>query len=128
MGIARKIGAAAAASATVAGLSLAAAVPAEAASLPSGWHAAITTPRYGMSCILSVLPQTVAGVTQYEGGAMCFSDAPFYLGPWQVKVNCTFGSNYYSGVFTPSSTAKVKFQTPAFLCFWGVNSVEVIEV
>ncbi len=59
---------------------------------------------------------------------MCFSDAPFYLGPWQVKVNCTAGGNYYSGVFTPSSTAKVKFQTPPLLCFWGVNSVEVIEV
>ena len=128
MGVVRKIGAAVAATATVAGLSVAAAAPAEAASLPSPYHAAIVTPHYGMSCILSVGTQTVVGVTQYEGGAMCFSAPPLYPGPWQVKVSCTFGGNYYSGVFRPSSTAKLAYQTPAFLCFWGVDAVEVIEV
>ena len=128
MGIARRIGAAVAATVFAAGVSLAGAAPAEAAGLPSGWHSAITTPRYGMSCILSVLSKTVVGVTQYEGGAMCFSAPPLYPGPWQVKVDCTFGGTYFSGVFTPSSTAKLAYQTPPLLCFWGVNSVEVIEV
>ena len=127
MGIARRIGAAVAATVFAAGVSLAAAAPAEAAGLPSGWHSAITTPRYGMSCILSVLSKTVVGVTQYEGGAMCFSAPPLYPGPWQVKVDCTNGGNYYSGTVTPTIYDWVKYAAPSFWCFWGVNSVEVIE-
>ena len=128
MGIVRKIGAVAAATATVAGLSLAGAAPAEASIPPTGTFASIVTPRYGLSCNLGVYPRTVAGVTQYEGSAICFAAPPLFRGPWQVKVNCTAGGNYYSGVFTPTKSAWIGTQSPAIWCFWGVNSVEVLEV
>jgi len=125
MSIARKIGAAAAASVAMAGLSLAAATPAEASIPPAGVYASIVTPHNSMPCNLSVYPRTVAGVTEYEGGAICNASLKFR--PWRVKVNCTNGLNYYSGTFEPTPFDWVRYLTPPILCFWGVNSVEVIE-
>ena len=125
MSIVRRIGAAVAATVFAAGVSLAAAAPAEASIAPGGIYKSIVTPRNGTACNLYVNAKSVAGVTEYEGGAMC--NALPLLRPWQVKVDCTNGGNYYSGTVTPTIYDWVKYAAPSFWCFWGVNSVEVIE-
>lgn len=93
------------------GLSIAAASPAS----------AFVTPRYGMTCNTGVTGSFGA----YKGYATCYTPI---LAKWKVRVSCSFGFTYDSvAVFTSPSNGWYTL-SPAPTCYWGVNSVSVIEL
>ena len=93
------------------GLSVASASPASAA----------VTPRYGMTCYTGV---SYSG-GWYSGYADCYTPA---FAKWKVRVNCLYGFNYDSIIVYTSASNGWYRLSPGYTCYWGVNSVGVIEL
>ncbi|MFF3313760.1 hypothetical protein [Streptomyces sp. NPDC002952] len=77
---------------------------------------AATNQHYQLQCST----YTGGSLGSYDGGATCTG-----AGVWKVKVDCTVGGTLYSpSVFSLGETQS----TSAGPCWWGVSSVQVIEI
>ncbi|MFD3330488.1 hypothetical protein [Streptomyces sp. NPDC058701] len=75
-----------------------------------------TTPYYQLQCST----YTGGSFGSYYGGATCTG-----AGLWKVQVDCTAGGTLYGpSVLSFGETRS----TSAGTCWWGVNSVRVVEI
>jgi hypothetical protein len=95
------------------GLAASAASPASAATY--------VTPKYGMTCTTGV----TGSFGSYQGYATCFTPV---VAKWKVSVSCSFGFTYDSIIVYTSDSDGWYTLSPAPTCYWGVDSVSVIEL
>jgi hypothetical protein len=101
--------------AIAAGLGVLASASPAAASSPT-----FTTPVYGMTCYTDV----TGGFGSYQGSATCYAPV---VAKWKVHVDCSYGFSYDS-IYVYTSDADGWYNLPVpNTCYWGVNSVQVIE-
>lgn len=105
-------------SAAAVGAGLLGTVMAVAAATPAS---AFVTPRYGMTCYTG----TSGGFTAYRGFADCYSPN---LAKWLVRVNCYLGGTYDSLIYLTDQNDGWVRGTPPQTCYWGINSVTVVEL
>ncbi|RSM37638.1 hypothetical protein DMA12_35995 [Amycolatopsis balhimycina DSM 5908] len=78
------------------------------------------TPMYGMSCSTGVS----GSLGSYWGSATCTTPA---FAKWKVRVSCSFGFTTDSVYIITDWTDGAKTLYPPSSCYWGVNSVQVVE-
>lgn len=79
------------------------------------------TPRYNMTCYTG----TSGSFGAYQGYADCYSP---YLAKWKVRLNCSYGGTYDSLIYYTDSSDGWFRGAPSQTCYWGINSVSVIEL
>jgi hypothetical protein len=90
--------------------------------MPSAAEAAtFTTPLYGMTCYTS----TGGGLGNYWGSGTCYT--PDYA-IWKVVVDCAFGGEWESVKAETSPVDGWVTRTAAPTCYWGINSVRIVEL
>jgi hypothetical protein len=61
----------------------------------------------------------------YSGYATCYTPI---LAKWKVRVSCSYGFTYDSIIVYTDPSGGWYTLSPSTTCYWGVNSVSVIEL
>jgi hypothetical protein len=88
---------------------------------PANAAGTFVTPMYGMTCYTS----TGGGFGNYWGSGTCWTPS---VAIWKVEVDCSFGGSWSSAPIQTSSFDGWVTRTAAPTCYWGVNSVRVVEL
>jgi hypothetical protein len=111
----RQLGKLGALTATAAGLGALAFASPAAAYAPK-----FVTPVYGMTCYTNV----TGSFGNYYGSATCYTPS---VAKWKVHVDCAYGFSYDSIWIYTTEEDGWKTLGPANSCYFGVNSVQVVE-
>ncbi|QWF83932.1 hypothetical protein [Amycolatopsis sp. CA-230715] len=105
--IIRRVGGAVAATAVAGGVTVAAALPAQASEV---------TPIYGMTCDKGY-------TSSYQAWAVCWAPGP---AKWKLRVDCSFGGTYDTIWYYPPEKEWFRVDHPTS-CNFGVNGVYIVE-